>query len=69
MNQHFPMGLCRPGESAAAGFLLSGLAAGSLRLTGEWAPLKEIYECPVVSALQLLGFVMGYRDGSSSGRR
>ena len=63
------MGLCRSAESAAAGFLVSGLAAGSLRLTGERAPLKEIYECPTVSVLQLLGFVMGYRDGSSGGRR
>ena len=63
------MGLCRPAASAAAGFLVSGLAAGSLPLTGEWAPLEEIYECPVISALQLLDFVMGYRDGSSGGRR
>ena len=44
---------------------MSGLVAQSLRLTGERVPLKEIYECPVVSTLQLLGFVMGYRDSNS----
>ena len=63
------MGLCRPAASDAADILVSGLAAGSLRLTGEQAPPEEIYQCPVVSALQLLDFVMGYREASSGGRR
>ena len=59
MNKHFQIGLCRPAASAAAGILVCGLAAGSLRLTGERAPLEEIWECPVVNALQLLDFMMG----------